>query len=110
MEDHRIVALFWERDERAVEETDRKYRPYLTRIAHNILDDARDEEECVNDTYLRAWNAIPPHEPQRLSVFLGKITRRLALDRYAARTAEKRGSGTLPALLEEWRDWRRRCR
>ena len=104
MDDQRIVALFWNRDERAIEETDRKYRPYLTCIAHNILDDRQDEEECVNDTYLRAWNAIPPHEPQRLSAFLGKITRRLALDRTAARTAEKRGGGTLPQLLEEWRD------
>ena len=104
MDDQRIVALFWKRDECAIEETDRKYRIYLTRIAHNILWNAPDEEECVNDTYLRAWNAIPPHEPTRLSTFLGKITRRLALDRYAALTAEKRGGGTVPQLLEEWRD------
>ena len=104
MEDKQIVALFWKRDERALRETDRQYRPYLTRVAHNILCDRQDEEECVNDTYLRAWNAIPPHEPVRLSTFLGKITRRLALDRFAARTAEKRGGGTVPLLLEEFRD------
>lgn len=104
MEDHRIVDLFLKRDESAIRETDRKYRAYLTHIARNVLCDREDTEECVNDTYLRAWNAIPPHEPTRLSTFLGKITRRLALDRYASRTAEKRGGGTLPLLLEEWRD------
>ncbi len=104
MDDKRIVALFFERDESAIHETDRKYRPYLTRIARNILCDREDEEECVSDTYLRAWNAIPPHDPQHLSTFLGKITRRLALDRFTARTAEKRGGGTVPLLLEEFRD------
>lgn len=104
MEDDRIVRLFWDRAETAIDETDRKYRRYLLRIARNILGNDRDAEECVNDTYLRAWNAIPPHEPRQLSTFLGKITRRLALDRYDALTAQKRGGGTVPVLLEEWRD------
>lgn len=104
MEDKRIVALYLARDERALEETRQVYHRYLTRIALGILQDPQDTEECVNDTYLRAWNAIPPHQPQRLSVFLGKITRRLALDRYAALTAQKRGGGTTADLLEEWRD------
>ncbi len=104
MEDARIVALFLERDETAICETEHKYRSYLLHIARNILRDREEEEECVSDTYLRAWNAIPPHQPTRLSTFLGKITRRLALDRYAARTAQKRGGGTVPLLLEEFRD------
>ena len=104
MEDQRIVALFLARNEQALTETRRTYHRYLTRIAHNILHNPQDTEECVNDTYLRAWNAIPPHQPKRLGVFLGKITRHLALDRYAALTAQKRGNGTTADLLEEWRD------
>ena len=104
MEDKHIVSLFLERNEQALTETRRVYHRYLTRIALGVLHDPQDTEECVNDTYLRAWNAIPPHQPKRLSVFLGKITRRLALDRYTALTAQKRGGGTTAALLEEWRD------
>ena len=104
MEDKRIVELFFERNEQALTETRQKYSRYLHRVAQNILPNPQDAEECVNDTYLRAWNAIPPHTPSRLSVFLGKITRRLALDRYAALTANKRGGGTTAAILEEWRD------
>ena len=98
MEDKRIVALFFARDEQALTETRQKYSRYLHRVAHNVLQNQQDAEECVNDTYLRAWNAIPPHRPSRLSVFLGKITRRLALDRYAALTADKRGGGTQAAI------------
>jgi len=104
MEDKHIVALFWQRDEQALVKTRQTYSRYLHRIAYNILQNTQDAEECVNDTYLRAWNAIPPHRPARLSVFLGKITRHVALDRYATLTAAKRGGGTLPDLLEEWRD------
>ena len=104
MDDKRIVELFFERNEQALTETKQKYSRYLHRVAHNILQNQQDAEECVNDTYLRAWNAIPPHRPTRLSVFLGKIARRLALDRYASLTADKRGGGTQAAILEEWRD------
>ena len=104
MDDHRIVALYWERDPRALAETQQKYSGYLHRITHNILQNEQDAQECVNDTYLRAWNAIPPHRPQRLCAFLGKIARHLALDRYTANTAHKRGGGTTATLLEEWRD------
>ena len=104
MDDKRIVELFFERNEQALTETRQKYSRYLHRVAQNILQNPQDAEECVNDTYLRAWNAIPPHRPTRLSVFLGKITRRLALDRYAALTADKRGGGNQAAILEEWRD------
>ena len=104
MDDKRIVELFFERDEQALTETRQKYSRYLHRVALGILQNSQDAEECVNDTYLRAWNAIPPHRPSRLAVFLGKITRRLALDRYAALTADKRGGGNQAAILEEWRD------
>ena len=104
MDDKRIVELFFQRDERALTETRQKYSRYLHRVAHNVLQNTQDAEECVSDTYLRAWNAIPPHRPSRLSVFLGKIARRLALDRYAALTAHKRGGGTTADILEEWRD------
>ena len=104
MDDKRIVELFFQRDEQALTETRQKYSRYLHRVAHNILQNAQDAEECVSDTYLRAWNAIPPHRPTRLSVYLGKITRHLALDRYAALTADKRGGGTTADILEEWRD------
>ena len=104
MDDRRIVELFFDRNEQALTETRQKYSRYLHRVAHNILQNQQDAEECVNDTYLRAWNAIPPHRPSRLSIFLGKITRHLALDRYAALTADKRGGGNQAAILEEWRD------
>ena len=104
MEDKRIVDLYWQRDEQALAETRLAYHRYLTRIARNVLPSEQDAEECVNDVYLRAWNAIPPHRPMRLSTFLGKIARRLALDRRAALTAEKRGGGTHAHILEEWRD------
>ena len=104
MDDKRIVELYFARDEQALTEIRQKYSRYLHRVAHNILQNAQDAEEGVNDTYLRAWNAIPPHRPSRLSVYLGKITRHLALDRYAALTADKRGGGNQAAILEEWRD------
>ena len=104
MDDKRIVELYFRRDEQALTETQQKYSRYLHRVAHNILQNPQDAEECVSDTYLRAWNAIPPHRPTRLSVYLGKITRHLALDRYAALTADKRGGGTTADILEEWRD------
>lgn len=104
MEDKQIVALYWERSESAIEQTERKYGAYCHRIARNILHNDEDAKECVNDTFVRAWNAIPPQRPAHLSAFLGTITRRLALDRYAAYTAEKRGGGQLSLVFEEWRE------
>ena len=104
MEDVRIIELYFARDEVAIDETNRRYGRYLTAIARNILASEQDAEECVNDTFLRAWEAIPPHRPSRLAAFLGKITRRLALDRYEALTAQKRGGGQTEELLEEWKD------
>lgn len=101
MEDSRIVALYWSRSEEAILQTQQKYGPYCRTVAWNILADAEDAEECVNDTWLRAWNAMPPHRPSRLSVFLGKLTRNLALNRWEARRAQKRGGGRIETALEE---------
>ena len=90
MEDKQIVDLFWSRSEDAIRETEKKYGSYCRRIAMNILSNELDAEECVNDTYLKAWEAMPPHRPERLSTFLGKITRNLSLNRYAHDRAQKR--------------------
>lgn len=101
MEDSRIVDLYWARSERAITETDAKYGSYCRSIARNILLNTEDAEECVNDTYLGAWNSIPPHRPSVLSTFLGKITRRIALNRRNAQHAQKRGGGETALALEE---------
>ena len=101
MEDQLIVQLYFDRDERAIPATAEKYGSYCMSIAGNILDSREDAEECVNDTYLNAWKSIPPHRPQRLATFLGKITRNLAFNKYKHNTAEKRGGAELPAVLEE---------
>ncbi len=100
MDDERIVALYFERAEQAISETQRKYGNYCRAIARNILCDDGEAEECENDTYLRAWNAIPPARPRFLRAFLSKITRHLALDRYAAKTAAKRNA-SLCTISEE---------
>ena len=101
MDDAKIVRLYFDRDERAIPATADKYGNYCTSIAKNILGSHEDAEECVNDTYLSAWNAIPPNRPQILSAFLGKIVRNLAFNRWKYNTAEKRGGGELPAVLDE---------
>ena len=101
MNDERIVRLYWDRDERAISATAEKYGKYCAAIAQNIIGVREDAEECVNDTYLRAWNSMPPHKPQVLSAFLGKITRNLAFDRYKRRAADKRGGGEMSAVLDE---------
>ena len=101
MEDRDIVQLYWDRDPDAIPETARKYGAYCRAIAVNVLGSPEDAEECVNDTYLRAWNAMPPARPRFLSAFLGRITRNLSFDRFAYRRAEKRGGGELPLVLEE---------
>lgn len=92
MDDEKIVELFWERSETAILETQNKYGNYCHRIAYNILHSDYDAEECVNDTYAKAWNAIPPARPNRLSTFLGKLTRNIALNRYAHDHAQKRNT------------------
>ncbi len=104
LDDSDIITLYWNRDETALVESSQKYGAYCRRIAHNILEDSEDSEECVNDTWLKAWHAMPPQRPTVLSAFLGKITRNLSLDRYKARTAQKRGCGELALVIEELED------
>ena len=101
MEDGAIVELYWQRSEEAIPETERKYGAYCQRIAYHVCGDHEDAEECVNDTWLRAWNRMPNERPGLLSAFLGAITRNLALDRWRARHSLKRGGGELPAVLDE---------
>ncbi len=101
MEDALIIELYWQRNEDAIKETDNKYGAYCFSVANNVLRDKGEAEECVNDTYLRAWNAMPPKRPSLLRAFLAKITRRLAFNRYDANAAKKRGGGETAAVLEE---------
>ena len=82
MDDGQIVELYWERDEKAIEKTDFKYKKYLFSIAYNVIHDRLDSEECLNDTYLNAWNSMPPTKPNVLKAFLATITRRIAIKRY----------------------------
>ncbi len=104
MEDSIIIQLYWAREERALAETESKYGGYCRAIACNILNNREDAEECVNDTYLRAWNAMPPQRPSILGAFLGKITRNLSLDRIKIIRAEKRGGGQIDLALDELGD------
>lgn len=104
MEDHAIIALYWSRNPEAIQRTGEKYGAYCRAIARNILPDRRDAEECVNDTWLGAWNAMPENRPGLLAPFLGKITRNLALTRWRAGHTEKRGRGELPLVLDELAD------
>lgn len=90
MTDQIIIDLFWQRSEDAIRNTSQKYGKYLTKIAMNILNYYEESEECVNDTYLMAWNQIPPDRPQKLLPYLGRITRCLALNRHDYWTAQKR--------------------
>lgn len=101
MEDKDIINLYLERNEEAINETDKKYGGYCKTIARNILNNNEDAEECVNDTYLRTWNSIPPTIPNILSVYLGKITRNLSLDRLRYNKADKRGSGEINLVIDE---------
>ena len=101
MEDHKIIALFGERSEDALKVLAEKYGRLCYTVANGILSSHEEAEECVNDTYLRAWENIPPDEPQKLSAYLAKITRNLALDRLESRKSLKRG-GML--VLEELSD------
>lgn len=101
MDDKRIVDLYFSRNEEAITQTDQKYGRYCYRIAYNILTNQEDAEESVSDTYMAAWDAIPPRRPSVLSTFLGKITRHISIDRWRKRSASKRGGGEVPLALEE---------
>ncbi len=101
MQDSDIVKLYWERSELAIAETQNKYEKYLTKIAYNILSDKEDSKESVNDTYLAAWNSIPPHRPEILSTYLGKLTRRISIDIFRKRTRSKRKASEYELSLAE---------
>lgn len=96
-----IIDLYFARSENAVSETAKKYGPRCTSLARSILHNEEDAEECLADAYLRLWNVIPPQKPQHLGAFLLKITRNLACDRLRSQSAEKRGEGELPLILDE---------
>ncbi len=101
MEDGQIIELYWQRDTDAISETAAKYGAYCFAVADGILHSAEDSEECVNDVWLRAWNAMPPQRPKALRAFLARITRNLAFDRFRAQAAEKRGGGEIDLVLDE---------
>ena len=101
MEDEMIVDLYWQRSDLAISETDKKYGRYCHSIAYNICGTDEDAEECVNDTWLRAWNLMPDQRPAVLSAFLGRITRNFAINCFKAKTRLKRGGGEAALALDE---------
>lgn len=101
MKDIDIIKLYFARSEKAISITAEKYGRYLMRIAENILFSSQDCEECVSDTYLKAWNSIPPATPENLPTYLGKITRNNAINRYNMNTAQKRGKGNVDVIFSE---------
>ena len=105
MDDADIVSLYWQRNEEAIRETEEKYGAYLGKIAWNILANREDSEESVNDTYLHAWNSMPPQKPAMLSTYLGKLTRQLSIDIYRRRNRAKRGGSEYALSLTELEDW-----
>lgn len=100
MRDEEIINLYWERQEKAIYETDKKYGGYCNTISFNILQNSEEAKECVNDTYLKTWNSIPPQKPNILKVYLGRIARNLAINQYERKKAKKRDY-TLEIALEE---------
>ena len=104
MRDEEIIQLYFERKEAAIAETEAAYGKYLLKIAYNILADTEDCKECVNDTYLKAWNSIPPHKPAVLSAYLGKIARENAIDVYRKQNRSKRKPSEYSLALDELGD------
>lgn len=104
MDDNTIIALYWDRDQAAIPATRKKYGGYCHSVAAAILPDRRDREECLSDTWLAAWNAMPPQRPRMLSAFLARITRNLAFNRWESGRAQKRGGGQTTLALEELAD------
>ena len=105
MDDEKLVELYWERDEKAIEETDFKYKKYLFSIAYNVLHDRLDSEECLNDTYLGTWNAIPPSRPHALTAFLTTIARRIAIKRYHSNVRQNVIPSEMTVSLSELEDF-----
>ena len=104
MDDQEIIARFFARDEEGLTAARVRYEPYCAAVARSLLNDPRDQEECLSDTWLRAWNAIPPQRPRSLGAFLAKITRNLAINRLRDGNAQRRGGGQVPLALEELRE------
>jgi len=101
LDDKVIIQHYWDREERAINETDEKYGSFCLRIAENILGNQEDSKECVNDTYLKTWNTIPPNRPKIFPAFIGKIVRNLSYDRYAYNRMAKRGGGQINEVFDE---------
>ncbi len=101
MNDEQIIELYWQRNEHAIKESNLQYGAYCHKIAKNILNNTEDSDECVNDTWLRAWNVIPPTRPSKLKLFFAKITRNLAFDKLKAQSAKKRGLNEIDLVLGE---------
>ena len=104
MDDSGIIDLFFARSEQAIQEVRNKYGPYCSSVAIRILDSASDSEECVADTWMKAWETIPPARPENLQAYLGKITRNHALQRLRAANAKKRGGSSIDLALSELDD------
>ena len=102
--DKQIIDLYWQRDESAIEETDKKYGRALFRIAYNLLSDRMDCEECKNDTYIRVWNSVPPTRPRVLPAYLTEIMRRVAINKYKQKTSQRRVPSELTVSMDELRD------
>ena len=101
MTDDKIIQLFFQREEVAIEETQKKYGSYCFKIANNILNNREDSEECLNDTWLKAWESIPPTRPTYFNLFLAKITRNFAINTYRSKHTHKRGKGEMALVLDE---------
>lgn len=110
LSDEEIIALYWERKENAIKHTDIKYRAYLLKVANNILRDLQDGEECLNDTYLSAWNTIPPERPYLLKAYLSSIMRNYALRVYRKQNSKKRASQSEAVSLSDLEDILTDCR
>lgn len=104
LSDEEIIELYWQRNEKAISHTDTKYGKYLFTIAYNIVNDRLDSEECLNDTYLGTWNQIPPKRPNVFQLFLARITRNIAIDKYRKESANKRLTSELTCSLSELRE------
>lgn len=101
MNDKEIVCLYLRRDEKAIEATKERYGRYIYSISYSVLGQKEDAEECENDTYLAAWNSIPPNEPKSLSTYLGKLSRRIAINRWKHNNRGKRGGGNMDSSIDE---------
>lgn len=100
-DDGEIIDLFWQRDEKAIAEIDKKYRSHLLAVAYNVLHDRLDSEECLNDTYAGAWDAIPPARPENLCAFLTTVMRRIAVNRYHSNRKKSNVPSEMTVALSE---------